>query len=243
MNNTIYQILLMTIFSIIFYNCNINKENNYHINNTASQNLEYLYQEIERKQIAIEDLEVFIRAFKKEKELELWVKSKQNQQYHLLMTYAVCKSSGKLGPKRKEGDYQVPEGVYYINIFNPESQFHLSLGINYPNEADVFHSDKEQPGSDIYIHGNCITIGCLPLTDSKIEEVYTLAEIAQNNGQKQIPVHIFPFRLNDEALAHYQNHQYYSFWKEELQAIYLFFEKNKMIPQVQVNDRGEYFIY
>lgn len=114
-------------------------------------------------------------------------------------TYPFCASSGILGPKRKEGDRQIPEGIYYINHFNPVSNFHLSLGINYPNPSDKILSDPAQPGESFYIHGNCVTIGCIPISDDKIKELYILAVEAYNNGQVKIPVHIFPDRLPNEA--------------------------------------------
>ncbi|WP_368737359.1 murein L,D-transpeptidase family protein, partial [Acinetobacter pittii] len=81
----------------------------------------------------------------------------------------VCALSGVLGPKRKEGDYQVPEGFYYINEFRPNSNYHLALGLNYPNAADIQWSDSLHPGNEIFIHGGCITVGCIPIQDHQIE--------------------------------------------------------------------------
>src|SRR5690606_11025729 len=99
---------------------------------------------------------------------------KNGEKFTLVKTYPVCSSSGLPGPKRKKGDRQTPEGFYHIDRFNPQSAFHLSLGINYPNSSDKIlgHSD---PGGDIFIHGSCVTIGCVPLTDDLIKEVYVLA--------------------------------------------------------------------
>ena len=79
---------------------------------------------------------IYIRSYKYDSELELWVKNKQSEKYKLFKTYKVCALAGSLGPKRMAGDYQVPEGFYYINEFNPRSMYHLSLGLNYPNESD-----------------------------------------------------------------------------------------------------------
>ncbi len=103
-----------------------------------------------------------------------------------------------LGPKRKQGDFQIPEGFYHINAFNAASKFHLSMRLNYPNESDKILSDKKFPGSDIYIHGDCVTIGCLPITDDKIKELYVICVEARNNGQHTIPVTLFPTRLTDD---------------------------------------------
>ncbi len=144
---------------------------------------------------------LYIRAFKNEKILEVWIKEKNADQFTLLHTYEFCTSSGSLGPKRRQGDLQIPEGVYHINHFNPESNFYLSLGLNYPNASDKILSDKQHPGSAIYIHGNCVTIGCIPLTDDKIKEVYIMAVEARNGGQEKIPVHIFPTRLTEQGIS------------------------------------------
>lgn len=145
------------------------------------------------------DFSIYIRAFKQEQLIELWIKDSSDDSYKLLKTYSICKNSGQIGPKRKQGDKQVPEGFYHIERFNPKSQFHLSLGINYPNKSDRIFGNKN-PGGDIFIHGACETIGCLPITDSKIEELYVFCVEARNNGQLKIPVTIFPCKLSDEAI-------------------------------------------
>lgn len=136
------------------------------------------------KKLEYEGFQLFLRAFKKEQQLEVWVREAEDDQFTLLHTYPFCATSGKVGPKRKEGDLQIPEGIYQINHFNPQSNFYLSLGINYPNASDKILSDKHQPGGSIYIHGNCVTIGCIPITDDKIKELYILAVEARNNGQQ-----------------------------------------------------------
>ncbi|HVS98320.1 MAG TPA: L,D-transpeptidase family protein, partial [Puia sp.] len=112
---------------------------------------------------------VYIRSFKYDSELEVWVKNSSQEKYKLFKTYKICALAGTLGPKRMAGDYQTPEGFYYINEFNPKSEYHLSLGLNYPNASDRMLSDSLQPGGDIYIHGSCVTTGCIPITDSQIE--------------------------------------------------------------------------
>lgn len=188
---------------------------------------------------------IFIRAFKKEQVLEVWVKPKTAEQYVLLQTYGICASSGVLGPKRKEGDLQVPEGVYEINHFNPQSNFHLSLGLNYPNASDRILSDRKNPGSAIYIHGNCVTIGCIPLTDELIKELYVIAVDARDSGQKKIPVHVFPTRLDDAGMltlrsTHSGDERLISFW-QNLQAIFKDFESTKKLKAVKVNDQGKYY--
>src|ERR1700712_3429009 len=101
---------------------------------------------------------LYIRSFKYDSQLEVWVKQELNDPYKLFKTYRVCALAGTLGPKRMAGDYQVPEGFYYINEFNPNSNYYLSLGLNYPNVSDRILSDSLKPGGDIYIHGSCVTV-------------------------------------------------------------------------------------
>ena len=105
---------------------------------------------------------LYLRSFKYDSQLEVWVKNEINEPYKLFKSYRVCALAGSMGPKRMEGDYQVPEGFYYINEFNPKSSYHLSMGINYPNESDRKLSDSIQPGGEIFIHGSCVTVGCIP---------------------------------------------------------------------------------
>ncbi len=197
------------------------------------------------KKISYAGFNLYIRAFKKEAVVEIWIKEKGKDQYALLHTYPFCATAGTLGPKRKEGDSQIPEGVYYIQNFNPASNFYLSLGINYPNTSDKILSDKKHPGGDIYIHGNCVTIGCIPLTDDKIKEVYLLAVEARNNGQEKIPVHIFPDRLNNGIVEKLEKEfsptkTTVDFWKS-LKPIYQNFETTHKLKAVKVGAKGEYY--
>ncbi len=199
--------------------------------------------DLETKDISWEQLEIYIQAFKHEQELEVWVKNKLDNKYQLLYSYPFCANSGKLGPKRMEGDRQIPEGIYHIAIFNPVSQFHLSLGINYPNKSDLKFSHPQKPGSDIYIHGGCMTIGCIPLTDKKINVLYTLSQQAHRLGQQQIPVHIFPYRmkqhLHKKMIAQYPEHL--SFW-HSLQPIYLQFQQQKALTNYKILNDGYYHL-
>lgn len=145
-----------------------------------------------------DQLHLLLVAYKEDEELEVWAKKPAAATYRLLTTYPICNSSGTLGPKRVQGDEQTPEGFYYIDRFNPASTYHLSLGINYPNPADRYASDGRPLGGDIFIHGKCVTVGCLPLTDARIQELYILAVEARANGQQRIPVYLFPTRLTAE---------------------------------------------
>jgi murein L,D-transpeptidase YafK len=195
------------------------------------------------KKLSMDKFHVFLRAFKKEQILEVWIKERNKEQFSLLHTYDFCSSSGTLGPKRKEGDLQIPEGVYSINHFNPLSNFYLSLGINYPNESDKMLSDKKHPGGAIYIHGNCVTIGCIPITDEKIKELYVIAVEAKNGGQEKIPVHIFPAKLDVNGIDLLRKEtadiETIQFW-ENLQLIYQDFESSKKLKSVKVDKSGQY---
>jgi murein L,D-transpeptidase YafK len=194
------------------------------------------------------NFKLFLRAFKAEKELEIWVKSGDSDaksKYRLLHTYPICSASGTLGTKQKEGDRQVPEGLYHIVHFNPKSRFYLSLGINYPSQSDKIRAAKRGQtyslGSDIYIHGDCVSIGCLAITDDYIKEVYMLALWAKNAGQTQIPVHIFPTReiAKNEKMAELRSEFPNSAndW-QALQKTLLFFEKNQYLPDTKLDSDG-----
>ena len=116
--------------------------------------------QFEQKKLTWPPQAMYIRSFKYDRQLEVWVKGNAKEPYKLFKTYKVCALAGTLGPKRMQGDYQVPEGFYHINEFNPNSNYHLSLGLNYPNLSDRMLSDSLEPGGDIYIHGSCVTTGC-----------------------------------------------------------------------------------
>lgn len=187
--------------------------------------------------------QVYIRAFKKEQLLEIWAKDKADSSYILLESYPFCTTSGKLGPKRREGDLQIPEGVYTINHFNTKSRFYLSLGLNYPNKSDSLRSNFERLGNEIYIHGACATIGCIPITNSKIEEVFYLSKKAFDNGQHRVRVDIFPFRFNKNNKQIFKEYDEHSELWNELEAIQIDFEKEKKLRKVMINEKGAYLIY
>lgn len=156
---------------------------------------------LKNKGIDRSKLNIYIRAFKSEKEVEIWGKNSSDTKFQLIKKYDVCRNSGVLGPKREQGDLQVPEGFYHIDRFNPYSTYYLSLGINYPNKSDRILGTKGKLGGNIFIHGECVTIGCLPMTNNLIKEIYIFCVEARNNGQTTIPVTIFPAKLTDENLA------------------------------------------
>jgi len=183
---------------------------------------------------------IYIRSFKSELELELWVYEKDK--YFLFRQYDVCAGSGSLGPKNKQGDRQVPEGFYFIDRFNPLSKFWLSLGINYPNQADAARSTANDLGGDIFIHGSCSTVGCLPMNDENIKEIYLLSILAKNKGQENIPVHILPYRFTDLNKAIFSfNFSYLELWNI-LEKSYNYFNKHKLPQNFYVSQSGEYIL-
>lgn len=190
---------------------------------------------------------IYIRSFKYDSQLEVWVKDEIKDPFKLFKTYRVCALAGTLGPKRLEGDYQVPEGFYYINEFNPRSEYYLSLGLNYPNVSDKILSDSYRPGGAIYIHGSCVTVGCIPLTDKQIDEVYILAAHAKGLGQDYIPVHIFPIRFNVARSIKYlenltKDDAILKTFAERLEDAFNYFERHKQLPVILTNEKGEYTI-
>lgn len=162
---------------------------------------ELLKSQLQKKDLELDNFHLLMVAYKASDEFELYVKENTSETYEHLKTYEICSKSGKLGPKRKQGDLQVPEGFYHIDRFNPYSNFYLSLGINYPNASDRIVSKASNLGGDIFIHGECVTIGCLPMTTDKIKEIYMYAVHARNNGQSQIPVYIFPYRMSKTIMS------------------------------------------
>ena len=175
---------------------------------------------------------VFLRAFKAENELELFVRNRATGKFVLFRTYPIAAASGALGPKMREGDGQVPEGFYFVPpaAMKPDSQFHLAFNIGYPNEYDRVH---DRTGSVIMVHGNRVSIGCLAMTDEKIEEIYTLCAAAHTGGQPYFRIHIFPFRMTDERIGTSADSRWKDFWKN-LQEGYDFFEKDRVPPELSV---------
>lgn len=174
--------------------------------------------------------EVFVRIFKEERELELWLR--KGKKFVLFRSYIIAAMSGKLGPKEKEGDLQAPEGFYYVtpDRMKPDSRYHLAFNVGYPNRYDRLHG---RTGSFIMVHGARASIGCFAMTDEKIEEIYTLCDSALHAGQKFFRVHSFPFRMTEERMSTAEDQRWYSFW-QNLQTGYLWFEEHGVPPNVNV---------
>lgn len=188
--------------------------------------------------------DILIRSFKGSNEMEIWARDEGVDTYRLVQEFPVCAISGSLGPKRWEGDLQIPEGYYFISNFNPRSAYHLSLMLNYPNYSDLIKGNKVKPGGDIYIHGGCVTVGCLPMTDDGIKRIYTLALIAKMNGQRNIPVQVFPVRFNSKEVQflsteYGKDEDKHRFWMN-LKSGYDYFEKYHKVLPVMYNREGRY---
>lgn len=183
---------------------------------------------------------VFIRIIKNDNRdglLEVWTENPASRKYEHLKTYQIARFSGDLGPKLAEGDYQAPEGFYYITRkrMNPKSNYHLSMDIGFPNEYDLA---KKRTGSYIMIHGSSVSIGCFAMTDCSIEQIYTLVDGALKKGQEFVRVHSFPFEMTDENLEKHKDSEHYDFWKNLKQG-WDWFEKNRRPPDVGVKN-GNY---
>jgi murein L,D-transpeptidase YafK len=189
---------------------------------------------------------LYLRAFKREAELECWARGRPREPMRLLKTFAITSSSGLPGPKRREGDRQVPEGFYRIDLFNPNSSFHLSMRIDYPNASDRILSDREKPGFDIYVHGGSESIGCLPLGDDGIEQLYLLASDVTAHG-RPLPIHIFPARMRGAEWEKFRAEEIAerpdlaAFW-EMLQPGFEAFEDRREVPAVEVAADGRYVV-
>lgn len=206
-----------------------------------SQNVIRRVSPLLKKDLEKVDLEygapVFIRIFKKEKILELWMK--QNRRFRLFKSYPICTYGPQgLGPKLKQGDNIAPEGFYYVgpNFLNPYSKYHLSLNIGYPNKYDRFH---KRTGGNLMIHGECVSIGCYAMTNESIEEIYTLSAAALKKGQPFFRVHIFPFKMTAKNMKFYNPSKWSYFWKN-LKDGYDFFHQNDHVPPDVDVKQGKY---
>ena len=193
-----------------------------------------LQKQFEEKKLEWPAKYMYIRSFKYDSQLEVWVKNDLKDKFQLFKTYKVCALAGTLGPKRMEGDYQVPEGFYYINEFNPRSNYKIL-------------SDATRPGSAIYIHGSCVTVGCIPITDQQIDELYVLAAFSKSQGQDFIPVHIFPIRFDKDKSVKYlesltKTDNRLKAFADRMEDAYDYFEKYKQMPVVLISENGDYII-
>ena len=195
------------------------------------------------KGVAYPAKELLVRTFKKEGTLELWAGDGRGP-LTLVRSWPVCASSGALGPKRQQGDLQVPEGVYTLDKLNPVSSYHLSLHVDYPNRADRIAAKRQSIanlGGDIMVHGECVTIGCIPIENDPIEELY----LAILDAGVHPPIHIFPARLDDPGLAALlpttKDPSVRELWSD-LARVQRAFDERSRIPRVAVDAAGRYVV-
>ena len=155
---------------------------------------------------------ILIRTYKKEAELEVWKKGKDGR-FALLKSFPICRWSGQLGPKLRQGDRRRPEGFYAVtpNQMNPNSAYHLSFDLGFPNAYDRAHGAT---GAFLMVHGICSSAGCYAMTDQQIEEIYALAREAFAGGQQAFQVQAFPFRMTAQNLARHRLDRNIDFWRQ-----------------------------
>ncbi len=180
---------------------------------------------------------IFVRILKMPGTLEVWIK--KNNRYRLFKEYPICSYSGYPGPKLQEGDWQSPEGFYSVSArrMNPNSSYHLSFNIGYPNEFD---RSRNRTGSSIMVHGECSSRGCFAMGNSRMEEIYLLAQSALTGGQERFEVHVFPFKLTSRNLFKFRSSPWIGFWKK-LQPGYEAFERSRQVPDIIV-EQGNYVL-
>ena len=181
---------------------------------------------------------ILVRVFKQESELEIW---KQDRAGHFakLKTYPICRWSGELGPKIKEGDRQAPEGFYNVTPgqMNPKSQFYLAFNIGYPNAFDRAHG---RTGAELMVHGDCSSRGCYSMTDEQISEIYSLGRESFFGGQRSFQVQAYPFRMTAINFARHRNNPNMAFWKM-LKVGNDHFEVTRQQPKVDVCEKRYVF--
>ncbi len=177
---------------------------------------------------------VFVRIFKEESELEVW-KARDDGRFYHFKTYPICTWSGDLGPKIAQGDKQAPEGFYKIlgSQMNPNSQFHLSFNLGYPN---VYDRAQKRTGEALMVHGKCSSAGCYAMTDALMEEIYAIAREALKGGQQGFDLHAFPFHMTDENMARHKDNKWYPFWVTLKQG-YDHFETHRLPPSLAVCEK------
>jgi len=254
-------ILMLLQLQVLFYSVASSKNSGFKARQLLSSRVRTAYSEkeaviksvFEDRNVEYPPEEIFLRIFKRvyengswtePGELELWARDRKSSIFTHIKTYRICSSSGALGPKRRAGDGQVPEGFYAITSFNPASSFYLSLKVGYPNASDKILGVRGNLGGDIYIHGNCVTVGCIPMTDDIIKELYVAAVDTKNNGGRPIRCDIFPLRMDQRGTAELKrlaggDVRLYAFW-ENLRQGYALFEKTRVPPAPYVDARGRY---
>src|SRR5262245_6743176 len=193
--------------------------------------------EIEQKNMSKES-PILVRLYKEDSELDVW-KEDHDGQFQLLKTYPICRWSGELGPKIKQGDRQAPEGFYTITpgLMNPNSSYYLAINIGFPNKYDQANG---RTGQFLMIHGDCSSAGCYAMTDEQIAEIYALARESFFGGQRSFQIQAYPFRMTPLNMAKHRNSPHMAFWKMLKQGND-HFEVSRREPKVEVCDKRYVF--
>lgn len=229
------RIVLVAGIAVALGACNADRtvSSNRHLQPIPAQTVALM----ERKGMSPSD-PIMMRIFKKEAELEIW-KQGADGRYALLDTYPICRWSGQLGPKKREGDRQAPEGFYTVtpDLMNPNSAYYLSFNLGYPNRFDREHG---RTGQHLMVHGSCTSAGCFAMTDESVAEIYAIAREAFAGGQRGFQVQSFPFRMTPENLAQKRYDENIAFWRN-LKEGHDHFEVTQRPPRVEVCDRSYSF--
>jgi murein L,D-transpeptidase YafK len=193
--------------------------------------------DIEQKNMSKES-PILVRLYKEESELEVW-KEDRDGQFQLLKTYPICRWSGELGPKIKQGDRQAPEGFYTITpgLMNPNSSYYLAINMGFPNNYDKANG---RTGQFLMIHGDCSSAGCYAMTDEQIAEIYALARESFFGGQRSFQIQAYPFRMTPLNMAKHRNSPHMAFWRMLKQGND-HFEVSRREPKVEVCDKHYVF--
>jgi hypothetical protein len=190
-----------------------------------------------RAGVAFPPAQLAFVAYKDEKELEVWASSEEGGRAERIATYGICAASGLLGPKRFEGDRQVPEGHYVLQYGWAESNYHLEMKVSYPNMVDKVLGPKDRPlGGEIMIHGDCASIGCLAMGDERVEELWVMMKA---KGDARVKVQIYPSRDMDALLGDRKYAPYHAFWRNLKEGRDLF-ENERRFISVKADWHGVY---
>ena len=236
--------LLIILFPLIFLNSgkpshSFREEqmNHTRVREAYADKEKIVIKTLTRHSISRDSLRIYLRAFKTEKIIALWANNISDSSFVLVKNIPICELSGSLGPKRRVRDLQVPEGFYHISDLNPYSRYYLSMQINYPNASDSIRGVRGHLGGLIFIHGECVSSGCLAITNDKIKELFVYCIEAYNSGQEKIEVTIFPAHLDNKSYSgltyrYSKSKDKISLWAD-LKKSYDLFNKTKVQPTVK----------
>ncbi len=177
---------------------------------------------------------LLLRVYKAEKAIELWAGPSSTEPLTHVVSYGICAASGRLGPKRRRGDGQVPEGFYEIDRYNTQSSYYLAMQVSYPNALDRRLATSPDPGGLIMIHGSCASIGCLAISDERMMELWLFADMVRQQGES-VQVHVFPARDIWSLIVRHPDEALQDFWRNLAEG-HDQFEQTKVLPRVRLGE-------